>query len=823
MSRYISISTDPNIYAQLLTDRVCEVEDIVLRKIPDEVVIGYVRSVVKHPDADKLVICQLDCGKVWNFQICTWATNIKEGQYVPVAVPWCHLPAINLTIEPRTMRGEDSNGMICSKNELWMWLDAGKHWIWVIQGEWLRTDVDKWEDPYAGDINTLTPDDTWKKLSQIFPWLEGWIIDVENKTITHRPDLFGHFGLAVETRTLFSEDVTFSRLPELIEQMHEWKLLEVMAHSTPSNQDIHIQSWACRCYSLVSYSNVSVQPSDLFTKLALIDIGIQSTNNRVDFSNLFMQTTGQPVHFFDADLIVGTIVIRQALQDEQFVDLFDTTHTLTENDLVIADDNGVVALAWVVWWKRTWVSEKTKNIAVEIANFDPVMIRKTALRLWLRTEAQIRYEKDINPLYTLSCVQLFQDELKYYASSLWTPTFLGVQRDLTNGETPLYHRIAYDSVRIRSQVMWTQDSEQWHQVIQKIFKGLWFAVKNAEVITPAWRWPDDLTGQHDLVEEVARHIGFNTIPERTLRSPLQFAPLTPSKRLIKDIESLLSDTYWLNQLQTYSWMHDQWLPYLQNKPTYTIKNAIDSDRTSMRTSMLRWMIEMLQKNQWTFETMNFFDIGRCWDEEWKEHSMVGMLLAWPSSQDRDKHPQHHLKTIIHHVLQCANVRGKFDLLKTALGYAHPLQQAILQLNRTQYGRILTLHPSFCEKHNLNEGMTICFVEVSLTTLLELRSNKKSKKSFSSLKDHCIRRDVAFLIDQAAEYWVITDAVSKVREVEKVEVFDLFAGKWMPEWKKSIGLRYKTTFSQTPTTEQINEILNKVISAGQKWWWELRGK
>lgn len=181
---------------------------------------------------------------------------------------------------------------------------------------------------------------------------------------------------------------------------------------------IKVSSEVVNTYIALEIKNIEVKKSDFFSRLQLKDIGGKSVNNWVDFANLFMNISSQPIHLFDADKVKGDLQVRNAREGELFIDLFEVEHSLKTTDLVIADNEKVLALAGVIGGLESAVSDTTKNVLVEIANYDPVIVRKTGTRLGLRTDAELRFEKNINPEWSLYSLLLFLDELKYYAKTL---------------------------------------------------------------------------------------------------------------------------------------------------------------------------------------------------------------------------------------------------------------------------------------------------------------------------------------------------------------------------------------------------------------------
>jgi len=224
----------------------------------------------------------------------------------------------------------------------------------------------------------------------------------------------------VELNAIYKESglISYNKVTEWIKQFSHTNILETLEHATPAKRKVIAQTPGVNSYTLLELNNVSIKPSTFFTRLQMLDLGSMPRNNWVDFSNLFMLLTGQPIHFFDADKVAGDIIIRNATEGEQFTDLFSMVHTLTPTDIVIADNQKVLALAGVVGGLESGVTENTTNILVEIANFDAVIVRKTGTRLSLRTDSELRYEKNINPWGTLYMLLFFLEELNYFAKDL---------------------------------------------------------------------------------------------------------------------------------------------------------------------------------------------------------------------------------------------------------------------------------------------------------------------------------------------------------------------------------------------------------------------
>lgn len=279
------------------------------------------------------------------------------------------------------------------------------------------------------------------------------MITVENKTITHRPDMFGHFGLATELHAIFGGTAThYSNLSHLRDQLTSTNCLTVLEHTTKSSRKIDIQSDNVRTYATIDLHHVHVQRSDFYIRTLLYDLDLAPKNNWVDFSNLFMYLTGQPIHCFDSATLQGTLVVRQAHAGEIFIDLQGKEHILIAADLVIADEKGVIALAGIIGGARTAVSTTTTDIVIEIANFDPVTVRRTGTRLGLRTDAELRFEKMINPLFSLAMIPHLMETM-HFIDKAQTTTFGGIAWRADMHATHAMPRLPYEKQRIW-QLLW---------------------------------------------------------------------------------------------------------------------------------------------------------------------------------------------------------------------------------------------------------------------------------------------------------------------------------------------------------------------------------
>jgi len=859
LKKFIAIDdTAENISNNLIT-KTCEIEEIIEREIPSGVVIWYVEDVKKHPDADKLNICQVDCWDKWKFQIICWAKNVCIDSLVPVATIWTYLSEIDIKIDSRKMRWVDSHGMICSKSELWIHEDTDKPWIWLLKD----------------DFYDLTKEDIWKSLVLKYPWLNSIVFDVDNKWVTHRPDLTWHFGLATELNAIYSTDVVYSSIKdEKITLRWEQKskiifnkildyykifentnILETLNQSNDAKVKINVDTKWLRSYILLELNNINISRSTFFTRLQLLDLELEPRNNWVDFSNLFMFLTWQPVHFFDADKVSWDIIVRNAIQWEKFIDLFDVEHTLSDTDIVITDQNKILALAWVVWWQDSWISDSTKNILVEIANFDPVAVRKTGTRLWLRTDAEIRFEKNINPIFSLYTLLFFMDFLEYYKLDLvdfqvwWLDYYIS---DDCKKSLSAKKQIFVDIQEMSELIFWKV--VDWFESEAMLYlKWLWFKEDydvskwKVSVEVPFWRWPWDMNISEDIIEEVARLYGYNRIASVPMESVVKNIIKTPYVELQWNIENYLVYSGKFDQLETYPRVDNKLLDIfgVNKEDLYTLQNALHPDAPHLRNNMRENLVTYTSKNSKFFDEIRVFDIGKVWSKKrdgankysikdftrsekyvaWQvgEKMQLGWIIykkyikAWSDDTMFDA------KSVINNMFwEFEFDDSLLELEITKYDSYHPKKQSDLIYKWKTVGFIGSLHPLVLKSLKLSEKSSLTYFSLYFDVLKDLLVDQVDKVySFDTLQDQIVWRDLCFVIDVDKSYKDIFDEIEKIDEIEDIDVFDIYQWDNLPKWKKSLAFKFKIAWDWNMTTEQINAVMDKVIYIWENVWAKLR--
>ena len=821
LKKFISINDDLDNIADKLTLKTVEVEEILQRKIDKNIVIWKIKSVRKHPEADKLNICVVDCGVKWEFQIICGGTNLKEGIFVPTALSGTYFPKVNMTIEARKMRWIESNGMICSKAELEINEDLDTHWIWDMQK----------------DLDDLSDDDLWVSLIEKYPWLESKIIDIDNKWLTNRPDLTGHFGMSVELNAMYWNDkISFNKIKEYFETFQNTNIFEILDNKEKTKIGLKSETDKLNTYILMELNNISVKDSSFFTRIQMMDLWNHSISNRVDFSNLFMNLSWQPIHFFDAKKVSWNIIIRQAKKWEKFVDLFEKEHELLETDMVIADEQKILALAGVVWWFDSGVTESTKDILVEIANFDPVCIRKTWVRLGLRTDAELRYEKNINPSFSLFALILFLDLLKYYQKDLWDYTIWWLSYFSKTKNVNYIQKNININYSKMAKFIFGEEKDWFENEAKNILQWLWFRLQNNEIWVPFWRSPDDINIVEDIYEEVARIYGYENIDAKSLFSDISLNKSPSLISLISDIEDSFVKKYNFDQVETYPriWVKNLDLFDLKIENLYKIKNPIDIDKAYLRDDLDYVLINYISKNSKFFDAFKIFDIGRVWSKLWNnnniwkfadeligEKTQLSAMYYQKSNKNWEKDLLLLAKSELEDLIKHFGLKDEIIYEKTDKKAYHPKKQWNIIYSWEKIGFIATMHPIVLKENKLLETSDLVYLSLDLEKIDSLVNKVEFVAEwYETLQDQIVWRDLCFVIDQEKDFWEILNIAKNIEWVSDLEIFDLYKWDNLAEWKKSVAFKIKIKW-ENMQTEQINEIMNKVIKQVESSWAKLR--
>ncbi|HEX9664469.1 MAG TPA: phenylalanine--tRNA ligase subunit beta, partial [Patescibacteria group bacterium] len=560
-----------------LTIKTMEIENVVEQgQNLENIVIGQVLEIKDHPNADKLKIVVVDDGSGQREVVCG-GLNLKQGQLVALArqgarVSW-HGQEDLTELKKTKIRGVESSGMICAAEEIGFEKEGKAGEIMDLS--------------YLGKVRLGTP---LKKALE----LDDTLFEIDNKSITHRPDLWGHYGVAREVAAFLGKKLKKYPAPDF-------------KAGSAADLKIKVADFKhCRRFMGVMVGNIRIEPSPLWLVNRLRAVNIRPINNIVDITNYVMTELGQPMHAYDRQMIRGDqLGTRLAKAGEKFTTLDEESWTLTKDDLLIVDQKGPVGLAGLMGGLKSAITDQTKEIILEAANFDPVTVRKTSKRLGLRSDSSARFEKSLDPDWpelaikrAVSLIKQLIPEAEVISPVVdQTPVARGRRGKLNQG--PIVLNKSYLAMKMGLELA---DRE-----VIKILKDLGFEVNSTKadykVIAPTWRATKDIAIPDDLVEEVARIYGYDQIPTK-----LPNIDITPPARNLellveRKIKNFLVYGPGWTEVYNYSFVNEKQLENLGIDYSRHIKiqKPLSSDQTLLRQSL----IPSLLKN--TVDNLRFYD------------------------------------------------------------------------------------------------------------------------------------------------------------------------------------------------------------------------
>ena len=742
------------------------------------VVVGKILSKGPHENADALFVCQVDAGKESPVQIVTNAKNVKEGDLVPVALDGAVLPEGK--IKKGKLRGVESFGMFCGLDTLGLTAHdfpyADPDGVLVIQ-----------EDCQIGeDIHSaLGLDDT----------------SVEFEITSNRPDCLSVTGLARETAATYNLPLnipvpSFKGIDGNIDEM-----LKVDVHNTEK----------CMRYCAGIVKNVKIEPSPRWMRERLRASGVRPINNFVDITNYVMLEYGQPMHAFDLRYVEGAhINVRNAAKGEKIVTLDGVERELTEEMLVIADDKKPVAVAGVMGGEYSGIMEDTTTVVFESAYFEPVQVRRTSKKLGLRTDASIRYEKGVDRLISMTCLERAFQLVEELGAGEVVRTV--IDKDYTD-KTPA--AVEFNAEWINN-FLGTDIAEA--DMIEYLTR-LDFKVENGTVYAPSFRI--DIECKADIAEEVARIYGYDKIPSTEFRGVAE-AELTPEQKFAKNLENnmVALGCYGIATFSFISPKHfDRLTLPAESKLRDAIKitNPLGEDTSIMRTTIIPSMLEILSTN---YNNRNgsakLYEIGKEYisTESGKLPNEPDRLAIGMYGGNVDFYD---IKGIADTMLGKMGIRDveyiracDSDAFDEACAM-HPGRSAVVMKNDTVLGILGEVHPAvqknygigtktYVAKFNIPEMMKCAVTEVSYQPL---------PKFPAAARDLSVICDDEIPVAELEK--AIKGAVGKI--LEKVTLFDVYKGEQIEKGKKSVS--YSITMRShdgTLTDEQADSAMKKVLKA-----------
>ena len=781
LKQYTNVEANANALAEKITRGGIEVEGV--EYLADEisnVVVGYVVSKEKHPDAEKLNVCQVNVGEEENLQIVCGAPNVDAGQYVIVAKVGAKLPGIK--IKKAKLRGVESQGMICSLAELGL----------------SKSVVPKnyQEGIYVFETEQELGSDVVEVLG-----LNDYILDL---SITpNRADALSMRGLTYELGALYNNKVDFNDVEK--EENYEATSLQVA-----------IESDSCRNYVGQVVKNVEVKSSPLWLQTRLMNSGIRPINNIVDITNYVLLEFGQPMHAFDKDLVGDKIVVRDAKEGEVLETLDGEERKLQTTDLVITDGTRAIALGGVMGGKNTEVSEETKNIILESAYFNPTSVRRTSAAHGLRSDSSARFEKGIDPNMQKAALARAVELILELCPNAVVESSVGV----VNKEEEKVVEIT--TSYINNYLGITLSTEE----IAAILEGLSFTVEvtgeNLVVKVPTRR--PDISIKQDLVEEVIRIYGYDNLASTLPKfSKTTKGGLTYSQRMVRDLRAVYA-SLGFNDTINYSLVSEEEATQYTLEDHHKVRLLMPMTEThsTLRQSLVPGLLNTVQYNVARKQKdLKLLEIGRVFFGSGNDNIQPKETLYLSAALTGEERVTKWLKEsssldffaakgYLEVVFDRLGLDEKVIYKKSKLEGMHPGRFAEVYLGGKRIGFIGEVHPQVADKLGLN---TTYVFEINLD---EVISESKVKPKYEEVTKYPeITRDIAMLVDVKDEYQNIYNVIESVNSklITKVELFDLYVGAELLVGKKSLALTITYSDKQkTLTDEEVTAVHDKVLSA-----------
>lgn len=788
---------DPQKISDLFTLKTAEVEGF---KVESDayanMVVGQVMEISKHPNADKLKIAKTSVGTKQDLEIVCGGENLKEGMYVAVAllgaeVDW-HGEGKKMKIEKTKIRGIESIGMICAGSEIGI------------------------DNPNEGDHDILDLSPLKPKVGSALSELlnkNDTIFEFDNKTLTHRPDLWGHYGIARELAAL-----TNTKLKEINPKVKIPKTGESVKVEV-KNTDI------CPRYCGLIINNIKVEESPDWLKRRLRATEHGTHNNIVDITNYVMTELGQPMHAFDKSYIKDKIIVRLAKKGEKIKALDDKEYILSEERLIIADSKKAVAVAGVIGGENSGINNSTTSIILESANFNAASIRRSSTTLGIRTESVQRFEKSLDPhLAELALLRAAELILQICPSA----EIAGPITDISNfDKKPKTAELSISKALSKIGI----DIEK--KRIIEILTQLKFTVKEKTkdillVTIPSFRSTKDINIEDDLIEEIARIYGYENIQATLPKLPARL-PEQNLERIFKHkAREILSMGLGMDEVYNYSFygIKDLNNCLMTDDSHLKLLNFLSEDQNILRTTLVPNILKNIKLNIKNFDNFSLYEIGRTYKEigqlfPLEEKRITGAIVKKGNLNDQFYEAKGAVETLFDK-FKIQNYKPVKEIKNAP--YANP-NKAITYIG--QHGETLAQvfipHPIVISNHSLNK-YSIALFEINFTNLMKIQTETTKFKEIP--KFPTIEIDVSILIDKNIEIQTLQDQITKADNllITNVKLFDIYEGDNIEKDKKAVAFKVTLqSLERTLTDTEMAETQKKIFKNLEKLGGKIRGK
>lgn len=798
LKNFVSIPSnlDPKDLARQLTLKTAEVDGVHFEaENLENIVAGQILEIKQHPNADKLKVTKVSTGKE-TLQIVCGGINLIEGMFVAVAkvgskVRW-HGQGDLITLEKTNLRGVDSEGMICAGSEIGI--------------------EDKNEkDRIILDISAMKPK-VGASLAGLFQ-KDDIIFEFDNKALTHRPDLWGHYGIAREIAA-----ITDAKLKPLVPKV------KIPEKGEQVKVDVK-EPTLCPRYCGLIIENIKVEESPDWIKKLLKATNHGTHNNIVDVTNFVMTELGQPMHAFDKNYIKNGIVVRRAKPNEKITCLDEKTRELSPENLVIADHEKPLAIAGVIGGENSGINDQTTSIILESATFHSTSIRRTSTKFMLRTDAVQRFEKALDPNLAELAIKRAAELILQICPGA---KIAGPITDVKNfDENPV--KIILDTEKAASKIGVDLSQAEMKKILEKLeFKVTKKSKNTVEVTVPSFRATKDVGIEDDLIEEVVRMYGYDQLPESLPTLPAKL-PMENTERFKKHrLRELLSYGLGFSEVFNYSFYGKTEIEKSLLKEDGHIKllNYLSEDQTHMRTTLVPNILKNLQNNIKYFEEVRLYEIGHTYKEigqfyPLEEKVATGAILI----KEKNFKVFYEAKGVVESIFE------KFSTpkLSSAKGikdapYAHPNKSlSYVDGHGQTLAKVFMLHPSVAKNHDL-ENYNIAFFSINFTELMKLPTDPRRYQPLPKFPS--IRIDVSILVGRETEVGTLEKAIrhSDQSLITEVKLFDIYEGPNIEAGKKAVAFQITLQSKErTLTDEEMSVTQKKIFQSLEKTGGIIRGK
>jgi phenylalanyl-tRNA synthetase beta chain len=799
ISDYVDLhDLTPETLADKLTGAGLEVEAITPRNQGvSGVVVGEVVACEPHPNADRLRVCQVNVGDGPLRTIVCGAPNVAVGQKVPTALPGAKLPGGSIGVAK--LRGIESYGMLCSAKEIGL--------------ETKLLPKEQTEGLYVLPADAPVGADIVEYLG-----LDDVVLEIG--LTPNRSDCLSIRGFAYEIAALLDRPTTF---PEDVSP----------ETSGASPVQVRIDTPLCQRYEAQAFTGVRTGPSPLWMQMRLMAMGIRPISLPVDITNYVMLEWGQPLHAFDLDEVhEHTIVVRQGRSDETLVTLDGESRELTEDTIVIADPDRAIGIAGVMGGQNSEITAQTKAVVLESAAFDAISVRKTGQRLGLRSEAQQRFEKGIDPQAVTGAIvratQLFRD---LAGAEAWGGVVRATFHDAYAQPTGTV--VEFSPERC-NRLLGTQHSEE---TMRDVFRRLGFTVESTEgqvwrVHVPPRR--PDISLEADLVEEVGRLAGYDRIPTTLPVGPVTVGARNASQTLRKRTRDVLMSCG-MSEVVTYALTHPSDLDKLRVSPDSPYRQMIpllhpmSEERVALRTHLLPSLAQVAAFNMaHGVDGGAIFEIGRVYwptklpleEQPCERTQWAGLWFGEtePGIGERARpYDFYDAKGVVETWLQALGWQDEVRFAPVQLSWLHPGRSAEVVLNGQRIGSIGELHPETGAAFDLHRAV---YAEFDLDVLVSFLQT--SWKVHRMPKFPASRRDLAVLVTKDVPVQALLDTAREVAAcdeesiLEDCRIFDIYTGKGIADGYKSVAVafRYRAD-DRTLTDDEVVRVEQRILDAWTK--------